>query len=346
MLEILSWRYYGLIKNWLSQQLVRQREAIATKVLSDSHSWLHRIKCILHFNVVHLEATLMQNVAIATPMRLLEVFTSAQTYQSTGDSQKVDSILSSIWSYLINRHFFKQMRHIIETKTPEPFESTARAPTPLSETLLDLVLRPVRTVKASNNNANNIFKSLFDQLFRGPLSPHIKNFVLIHLTTEPKNFIRAEHLIDSLLPEYSNSCDSITISLSPNIWLFYSFLKLVSVQTANIEANYAVKYLHILRSLSTSLSEIVVSSFNSEPDSDDGEPMEIAEENANCVSGIDDKTLIEQLIALLNESSNVSLIIKVIDNQEAMNGSQTLISLSCLCHSLLSFHTLAVNQYR
>lgn len=240
------------------------------------------------------------------------------------------------------------MRRIIEKKTPQPIEPTARPLTPLSESLLELVLRPVSAISPRNSkNANLLFRSFLSELLRGPFSPHIINFVLIYLTTESKNFVRAESLIDSLLEEWPD-CESVdpALSLSPNIWLFYSFVKLVSVQTAYIDANYAVKYLHILRAMSTSLSQIDNSSLVSDPGSEDDDPMEIVEESANYSSVIGDKTLIEQLMNLLNESSNVSLITKVIDSQEAMSGSQTLISLSCLCHSLLYVHSMAVNQYR
>ncbi|CAG2108104.1 unnamed protein product, partial [Medioppia subpectinata] len=66
--------------NWLSQQLVKQKDIIGPKVITDTNHWLYRIKCILEFNISELESMAGKQASIAIPMRALEVFTGADVY--------------------------------------------------------------------------------------------------------------------------------------------------------------------------------------------------------------------------------------------------------------------------
>ncbi|CAG2116867.1 unnamed protein product [Medioppia subpectinata] len=59
-----------------------------------------------------------------------------------------------------------------------------------------------------------------------------------------------------------------------------------------------------------------------------------------------DSSLVEPLIAMINEPMHVNVITGLSNADNLTNESEILISLSCLCHSLLSAHPLAVNQYR
>ena len=292
-----------------------------------------------------MESTVTQQISIAIPMRVLEVYTSAEGYKSVNNLQKVNSVLYSIWNYLICNQFFKQMRTLIDNKIPEPYESTSKAPTPLSATLLDLTLRPLKSLKDSNEqNANLIVRSFLSEALRGPHSPQIKYYVLTHLTNQTSDNIRAEYLIDCLLQNYSPE-EEITISLDPNIWLFYSLVKLIGTQTTQINTKYTIKYLHILRLLSVSLLEITNSRSNSDIELEEIEMMDTSD-NTTADTNQRDKSLVEDLISMLNEPTHVSVITSLIDSNDLISNSQTIISLSCLCHSLLSAHPLAVNQYR
>lgn len=303
------------------------------------------MKCILHSNISHLENTISQQTSIAIPMRILELYTSAETYNSVANSQSANIILSSIWTYLISHGFFKQMRKLIDTKIPEPYENTIKAPTPLSATLLELTLRPFKTVKHSNDQITSLFiKNFFSETINGPFSPQIKYFVLTSIAKEIPEYLKADYIINSLLPY--NSCDNITISLPQNIWLLYSTLKLVGVQTSRMSVQSIVKYLHILRCLSISLSEVAKPQLSdSDLEPDENEAMDTTDSYSRDITPLN-ALLVEEIISMINEPIHVYAITSFIDNYNITDDSETLISLSCLCHSMLSSHPLAVNQYR
>lgn len=332
--------------NWLSQQLIKLVNNIVNAIINEANHWLYRMKCILHFNIKHLETTASQQISIAIPMRIMELYTSADIYKSAANSQNANHILSSIWNYLISHGFFRQMRTLIDNKIPEPFESTTKAPTPLSGTLLDLTLRPFKTVKYSNDRIISFFiKNFLNDTLKGPFSSQIKNYVLTSISNDIPENLKADYLIDSLLPKYS--CDSITISLSPNIWLLYSSLKLIGTQTPRMNPQYIVKYLHILRCLSSSLSELTkpqLSELHPDLEAEESEAMDTNDSSQQ--NTLSDASLVEEIISMINEPIHVQAITSLIDVHNIINDSETLISLSCLCHSLLASHPLAVNQYR
>ncbi|XP_054161532.1 ubiquitin-protein ligase E3C-like [Oppia nitens] len=327
--------------NWLTQQLVRLKDFITIKVLTDENQWLYRIKCILEFNIRYLESIADNQTSIAIPMRVFEVYTSVDSYNSDNKS-KVISTLTSIWDYLICHNFFTHMRHLIDSKIPEPYESTSKAPTPLAATLLELTLRPLKTLKENNETKLNfVIKRFLTDILKGSLTPQIKDYVLTYLSQS--NDITAEDIIDCLLAD--PSCDNIAIIIESNIWLFFSVLKLIGVQSKRFNTKYVIKYLHILRPLSTSLIQTTCLRTNANLDEEDNEDMDTTDYMSSD-GNTDDSSLVDSVITMINEPTHVMVITGLTDLDVFINDSQILISLSYLCHSLLSSHTLAVNQYR
>lgn len=68
-----------------------------------------------------------QIASVAIPLRLMEVFTKKDVYNVCG----YGNIVTSIWIYLVKNHYFAQLRKVMDSKIPIPYEETTKPPTPL-----------------------------------------------------------------------------------------------------------------------------------------------------------------------------------------------------------------------
>lgn len=127
----------------VGQFILRNSHAILNQVAIDI-VWQHRVNRLLLLSISQLFAT---DVSHAIPLRLLELFTKNQAVQEQlRDPERVQNTMEATFSFLVRHGFFSSMRRLLELKTPPLDGPTSQSPTPFSEALLQLVVRPLALI--------------------------------------------------------------------------------------------------------------------------------------------------------------------------------------------------------
>lgn len=331
---------------WISYQFLRSVDDIVNELKNDYNRWLHRIKCILNFNMRHLWTIVVsdQQVPIAIPMRIIETFTENDTYKSLSSQMDINHIVVSLWNYLISHEFFLQMRLLINCKVPEPYEYVVKPPTALANSTLEITLRCLKLTSVDSEIRSNFIRHFFSELLNGPLSHQIRYFVLHHISNEIPFNLKIEHLSDALLCKDESEFLTNNLTLQKNIWLFYSFVKLTNHQITNISTSEMTKYLKILSCLAPTLLDVIKPKLIQTEDDEEIDAMEIEIKEQEQSRNLEINSLVNEILIMLNEPHHVQSIMSLIDNESFAD--EILVSLSILCHSMLHCNPMSVNQYR
>ena len=92
----------------------------------------------------------------------MQVFTCQENYLANGLT-----ILTKIYKFLIKDSYFSKIRQLINTKIPPLLSVTTRPPTPVSEEILQMILRPLNIVDGVQDRAlvNDILRQLCENIF-------------------------------------------------------------------------------------------------------------------------------------------------------------------------------------
>lgn len=288
------------------------------------------------------------NSSIAVPLRLIEVYTSRETYCLSFDDQtQLTQLLLIIWSYLVDNGYFIFIRSIINVRIPEPYEETIKPPTPIADALFNLVIGPLNlNCKNSTSIVSKMVKLFFEHFLKDPLTPQIQLFFIPKLVHEIPCLLKPYYIFSSFFgdPNFTfSSSIKPTLVLTPNIWLMYSVVKFISSQLSLLSFEDKFKYLLILQHLSISLPEEVEKS-ESEEDLDDNEPMEVQEYGEGSSTTHDPFLITNHILAIINETAHVDCLIYLIENRVYCASSLNLICY--FCHAILATSKLAVLQNR
>ena len=92
----------------------------------------------------------------------MQVYTCQENYLANGLT-----ILTKIYKFLIKDSYFSKIRQLINTKIPPLLSVTTRPPTPVSEEILQMILRPLNIVDGVQDRAlvNDILRQLCENIF-------------------------------------------------------------------------------------------------------------------------------------------------------------------------------------
>ena len=92
----------------------------------------------------------------------MQVYTCQENYLANGLT-----ILTKIYKFLIKDSYFSKIRQLIDTKIPPLLSVTTRPPTPVSEEILQMILRPLNIVDGVQDRAlvNDILRQLCENIF-------------------------------------------------------------------------------------------------------------------------------------------------------------------------------------
>lgn len=82
---------------------------------------------------------------------MLEIYTSSDNLKKYLPEENLKIYLEEIFTYLIDKKYFKTVRQLIQTKIPTLDEETVQPPNQLSEAIFQMLLRPLKLVEASND---------------------------------------------------------------------------------------------------------------------------------------------------------------------------------------------------
>lgn len=314
------------------------------------------------------------------PFRTLETFSSDELVaRYIIDANVRRTYLESVYRYLVQRKYFRLVRHLFEEKCPPLYDVVLSPPNSISETLLQMIQHPLRLMSTTITAPNvglmtdgRISKECFTlilssfveeilvpvytksiQLFVIPCLANSVEFPFLHLL---------QYLSDLIVQSYTDQndenaiiCDSkISNAVFHSSYVFHSFLTLDRLYLNRIksDATLARNYIIVLGNLSENIRKLQQRSSNSlfkqydieEAEADDDiDSDEDDDHKMESISTAERDCLLEA-ITLLNDQERVELILDNIDNY--LDDVQVLYSLCKICHNLMLYHRIAVFEFR
>ena len=109
---------------------------------------------------------------LASSLRFIQVFTCQENYSANGLK-----ILIKIYKFLIKDSYFCKVRELIDTKIPPLLSLTTRAPTPISEEILQMIVRPLDIVDSVQDRVlvQDILRQLCQHIFSKDFSDQVRS---------------------------------------------------------------------------------------------------------------------------------------------------------------------------
>ncbi|KAK8733063.1 hypothetical protein OTU49_006740, partial [Cherax quadricarinatus] len=156
--------------------------------------------------------------------RLLEIIMAPDNWSTKLSDANQQLFLSTLYLHLINGGYYQQMVHLLVTRIPEVYESTEAPPTPLAESLLNLLMKPLTFACAVNDSTllSCVIEELCQDVFGGAAHSQICNFVIPCLASSSKYKLPMDRIVAVL------GCRSLKfLDSCPAPSLLYSLLMLV-----------------------------------------------------------------------------------------------------------------------
>lgn len=255
------------------------------------------------------------NENIASLLRFIEIFTNPQTFDN--DLQFYD--------FLVRQDFFAHVRKICDLRIPPLLHETTKAPTPMAETVLNLIMQPLK-LTSDENFMKPVLLNLTKNFLTEKFSEQVDFFVLPSLAAE-KNFPYG--LWSKVLHQEK------TMKKTP--WLLYSFLKI-----GKIHSNFDVQcYLNVLSDLTATILNSAQVNLSPASDDEDSDAEE-TEQNQDIEMSDLENSNIQKSLEMLNDEEVVSSLVAATEKSE----KNELTALCKLCHNLLLSDPLALHHFR
>ncbi|XP_054722716.1 LOW QUALITY PROTEIN: ubiquitin-protein ligase E3C-like [Uloborus diversus] len=320
--------------NFVLQSFLKDSKNIICLCVTQPARWLHKLKQLLLLNVRYLKNCVSPTTNISLSLRFIEVFTANETYLNLNqkcmdlkvdlDVNMASKILENVWDFVVRRNYFAVLRLVLENRVPDSLLSSARPPTPLASTLLDLFCRPLMV---NSDKKLYFLQILLQDVFTEEFSPQISCFLLPALSKH-ENAISVDTLLTAIYR------DNLIFSFRATPYLLYTFMYIINKQAYSLTEQQSAEYLICLQSL---LQCVPLRKQRSEDcDSDDGEMVVEGNEMQSRVQ--------EEIINMVNDVNHVNMIVSVLEDEKAFN--QCVIAICWLCHLLLNHQKVAILNYR
>ncbi|XP_015926212.1 ubiquitin-protein ligase E3C [Parasteatoda tepidariorum] len=322
----------------INQTFLKDASNFACVFFIQPERWLFKLQKLLWLNVKYLKNCVKPNSNISLSLRFIEVFTSSELYDNINQNCMTASgfnslspdfkshILGKIWDFLIRKGYYALLRLVLDNNVPDSLLISARPPTPLASSLLDLFTRPLilKTEKKSY-----FFQTLLQDIFTQDPSPQITCFLLPAFACK-HDVITIDTILTAIYP------DNLAFNFRATPSLLYTFVYLISKQARLLTELQCAEYLTCVQFLLQSISQWRENVTISDCSSEDGEMY--AENDAPSFK------LLTEIISMINEIDHVNMIMSILQNEKTFN--QCVVSICSLCQLLLSQEQLAIHNYR
>ena len=131
--------------------MIKCRDEILREAVRPNSIWIHRISRLFTVCLEAMASTDNQE-SLAPFFRFIEVYTSSSSYvkfidvDSDPSDSCVQPIIARIFEYQMSKNYFRSVRKICDAKIPPIIAETTKAPTPVCESILDMILKPLAFV--------------------------------------------------------------------------------------------------------------------------------------------------------------------------------------------------------
>ncbi|KAG1663862.1 Ubiquitin-protein ligase E3C [Nymphon striatum] len=313
----------------LNMILLKSHTLVARALLSSTEVWKYRIKQLLLLNLQAVAMETEMAIPVATPLRMLEIYTNKRTYEKVASVNQVDDTLTNIFSFLIKNNYYSTLKKLIMLKVPSSLIKSVNPPTEFASSLLELILSPINRTPSKNFELRcKILKSLVETFLVKPFTPQISCFLLPVLTAKDEK-IPMQIILDAI---YDEEDDVITVASST--YLLYSILSFFKAQHDVDKLRSCLKYVLIMGHLCRVLSSLKSRKGNSFSDDEEMESDSLS----------DEQELEKECVDMLNDPVHVSVVLSIVDTFDS--NSRCINAICHICHSLLDHSKLAIFSYR
>ncbi|CAH3047243.1 unnamed protein product [Porites evermanni] len=336
---------------WMCQFLLKNRNIVNQLQSEDHSSWLHQIKCLLLTCSSSLESSLKESKPVAIQLRMLEVFTSCDSFHNAADPAGSRKDAAMITVYLVRNGYFRFLRALLNARVPSSLEPSVVPPTPLAAAIKDLVVGPLRLSQQTSNqeeteftasDRHEVFSALVSDILCPEMSEQITCFLLPSLA-DPSAQFPFKSLLETLLMMLSKTDDSgkSNTGVNPTPWLLFGVLAFVEKQLGSSPDLAMVKrYIQVLQILLVQLPRPATASSDDEDSDSESEmavdPLQPALEilREKCLDVLDSKEHVKALESLVTRHTGL------------VHESEVITALCNICHFLMSENRLPIHKTR
>ena len=300
---------------------MKERNKVLSSLKSSTFDWSFKIARLINLSLRYIsQAPASEN--ISTIMRFLEIYTNF-------DEEK--ALSQKIYSYLVTKDYYGHLRKLCDVRIPPIMTETIKAPTPMAETIFNLIVQPLSLISEESEFAKNVLLNLTINFLSEPFSEQLDFYVVPSLASQ-QNF---PYVV------WSKVLHQNEVQASP--WLLYSFLKIGKLQLGQDQGFDVHTYLSVLSDLTGAImdSKTISCMSNEENESDDEDESKLMD--VECYD-IDASNIQRRSVVMLNDEQVVASLVAA--TEKSPNEPLALTALCKLCHNLLLSDPLALHHFR
>ncbi|KAJ6659296.1 hypothetical protein lerEdw1_019167 [Lerista edwardsae] len=330
---------------WICQNLIKQNSQFVKQLDGpDKLTCIFQIKRLLGLCCRLLQNCNDDSLNVALPMRMLEVFSSENTYLPVlQDANYVASIIEQILHYVIQTGYYRSLYLLINYKLPSSIEYSDVSHVTIAKILLENVLKPLHFKYSScpENARQQIFAAFTEEFLAAPFTDQIFHFIIPALADVQTCFPYELFLNTLLLTEGRRSGKS---ERAP--WLFYCVLTVGETHLGSLSEEGLLVYLRVLQ---TFLSQLPVSASGADCQ-DSPSDSEDDDEQINTVASVSGdgrisvQYITEECLSKLDTKQQTNTLLNMVWRDSASEEVFTL--MASICHTLMVQHRMMVPKVR
>ncbi|XP_039380095.1 ubiquitin-protein ligase E3C isoform X3 [Mauremys reevesii] len=328
----------------MCQNLIKQSSQFVKQLDGpDRLTCLFQIKRLLGLCCRLLQNCNDDSLNVALPMRMLEVFSSENTYLPVlQDANYVASVFEQILHYMVQKGYYRSLYLLINNKLPSSIEYSDVSRVPIAKILLENVLKPLHFTYSScpEGARQQIFAAFTEEFLAAPFTDQIFHFIIPALA-DVQTLFPYELFLNALLTESRRSRKS---DRAP--WLFYFVLTVGETYLGSLSEEGLLVYLRVLQ---TFLSQLPVSATgaNCQDTTSDSEDEDEEISKMMTIPGdgrISVQYITEECLKKLDTKQQTNTLLNMVWRDSASEEVFTL--MASICHTLMVQHRMMVPKVR
>lgn len=329
---------------WICQNLIKYNSQFVKQLTGpDRLTCLYQIKRLLGLCCRLLQHCHDDSLNVALPMRMVEVFSSENTYLPVlQDAVAVASLVEQILHYMIQKGYYRSLFLLINNKLPSSIEYTDVSRVPIAKILLENVMKPLHFTynSCSGGARQQVFSAFTREFLAAPYTDQIFHFIIPALADAHTAF-PYELFLNALLGDQVRCplrCDQTP-------WLFYCVLTVGETYLSTLSEEGMLVYLRVLQAF---LSQLPVSTIanhqelasDSEDDDDDISKMVTTVGDGKMTM----QYITEECLKKLDTKQQTNTLLNMVWRDSASEEVFTL--MASICHTLMVQHRMMVPKVR
>ncbi|XP_026574097.1 ubiquitin-protein ligase E3C isoform X2 [Pseudonaja textilis] len=328
---------------WICQNLIKHNSQFVKQLDGpDRFTCLYQIKRLLGLCCRLLQNCNDDSLNVALPMRMLEVFSSENTYLPVlQDAKNVASIIEQILHYVIQYGYYRSLYLLINNKLPSSIEYSDVSRVPIAKIFLENVLKPLHFNYSSCPEVarQQVFAAFTEEFLAAPFTDQIFHFIIPALV-DGETCFPYELFLNALL--FTESGHLRESERAP--WLFYFVLIAGETYLGSLSEEGLLVYLRVLQSFLSQLP-VSMSGTDCQDSASDSEDEEISKMSSMPGDGrISVQYITEECLSKLDTKQQTNTLLNMVWRDSASEEVFTL--MASICHTLMVQHRMMVPKVR